>query len=278
MTWDKAFDVMAAQFKRVLKEKGPTAVGMVGSGQWTVWEGYAANKLMKAGFRTNNIDPNARHCMASAVAGFMRTFGVDEPMGCYDDIEVRRRLRAVGLEHGRDAPDPVDPGHGPPPFDAACPSVAVLSTFAHRTFELADLPIIFTPQTDLAILNYIANYIISNNKVNKDFVDKHTVFKQGVTDIGYGLRPDHPLQKKAKNAADPNAAKPITFDEFARFVAKYDVATLSKLSGVPRGQGSSSWPTSTRTPTSRWCRSGPWASTSTRAAAGPTTWSTTSTC
>ncbi len=62
-------------------------VGMFGSGQWTVWEGYAAAKFMKAGFRSNNIDPNARHCMASAVAGFIRTFGIDEPMGCYDDLE-----------------------------------------------------------------------------------------------------------------------------------------------------------------------------------------------
>src|SRR3546814_3226264 len=85
VSWDEAFDVMAAQFKRTLKDKGPTAVGMFGSGQWTVWEGYAANKLFKAGFRSNNIDPNARHCMASAVMGFMRTFGMDEPMGCYDD-------------------------------------------------------------------------------------------------------------------------------------------------------------------------------------------------
>jgi nitrate reductase NapA len=34
---------------------------------------------MKAGFRTNNLDPNARHCMASAVAAFMQTFGIDEP-------------------------------------------------------------------------------------------------------------------------------------------------------------------------------------------------------
>jgi len=42
---------------------------------------------MKAGFRSNNIDPNARHCMASAVGGFMRSFGIDEPMGCYDDFE-----------------------------------------------------------------------------------------------------------------------------------------------------------------------------------------------
>jgi nitrate reductase NapA len=38
--------------------------------------------------------------------------------------------------------------------------VAVLSTFEHRSFELADIPVIFKPQTDLAILNYIANHII----------------------------------------------------------------------------------------------------------------------
>ena len=34
VSWDQAFDVMAEQFKRVLKDKGPEAVGMFGSGQW----------------------------------------------------------------------------------------------------------------------------------------------------------------------------------------------------------------------------------------------------
>ncbi|MGJ7043370.1 anaerobic selenocysteine-containing dehydrogenase [Shinella sp. BE166] len=85
--WEEAFDVMAEQAKKVLKEKGPTALGMFGSGQWTIFEGYAATKLMRAGFRSNNLDPNARHCMASAAYAFMRTFGMDEPMGCYDDFE-----------------------------------------------------------------------------------------------------------------------------------------------------------------------------------------------
>ena len=78
---------MAEKAKQVLREKGPTAVGMFGSGQWTIFEGYAATKLMRAGFRSNNLDPNARHCMASAAVAFMRTFGMDEPMGCYDDFE-----------------------------------------------------------------------------------------------------------------------------------------------------------------------------------------------
>jgi nitrate reductase NapA len=63
VTWDEAFDVMAGQAKRVLKAKGPTALGMFMSGQSTIWEGYAATKLMRAGFRSNNLDPNARHCI-----------------------------------------------------------------------------------------------------------------------------------------------------------------------------------------------------------------------
>src|SRR5690348_2923080 len=53
VSWDEAFDVMASKAKQILKEKGPTAIGMFGSGQWTIWEGYAATKLMRAGFRSN---------------------------------------------------------------------------------------------------------------------------------------------------------------------------------------------------------------------------------
>ncbi|SPS02062.1 periplasmic nitrate reductase subunit alpha [Cupriavidus taiwanensis] len=235
VTWERAFDEMELQFKRVLKEKGPTAVGMFGSGQWTVWEGYAASKLYKAGFRSNNIDPNARHCMASAVQGFMRTFGMDEPMGCYDDFEAADAFVLWGSNMAEMHPilwtRITDRRLSHPKT-----RVAVLSTFTHRSFDLADIPVIFKPQTDLAMMNYIAHYIIKNNKVNKDFVNKHTVFKEGVTDIGYGLRPDHPLQKAAKNAADPGASRPISFDDFARFVAKYDADTVSKLSGVPKAK------------------------------------------
>jgi len=234
VSWDEAFDVMAQQWKRVLKEKGPEAVGMFGSGQWTIWEGYAAAKLFKAGFRSNNIDPNARHCMASAVAGFMRTFGMDEPMGCYDDIEAADAFVLWGANMAEMHPvlwtRVTDRRMSAPKTT----KVAVLSVFEHRSFDLADLPIIFTPQTDLAILNYIANYIIRTKRVNREFVERHVAFRLGNTDIGYGLRPEHPLQKAAHNAADAGGAKPMTFDEYAKFVAKYDAAYVTKLSGVPK--------------------------------------------
>ena len=233
VSWDRAFDIMAEKWKAALRDKGPSGVGMFGSGQWTIWEGYAASKLMKAGFRSNNLDPNARHCMASAAVGFMRTFGMDEPMGCYDDIEQADAFVLWGSNMAEMHPV-LWQRMSDRRLSEPNTRVAVLSTFENRSFELADLPIVFTPQTDLAILNYIANHIIRTNRVNRDFVTKHVTFKRGNIDIGYGLRPEHPLQKAAKNAADPGGSQPMTFDEFAKFVSTYDVAYASKLSGVPR--------------------------------------------
>ncbi len=233
VSWNRAFDIMEEKFKKALREKGPTAVGMFGSGQWTVWEGYAAAKLYKAGFRSNNIDPNARHCMASAAAGFMRTFGMDEPMGCYDDMESADAFVLWGSNMAEMHPvlwTRVTDRR----LSASHVKVAVLSTFENRCFDLADLPIVFTPQADLAILNYIARYIIEHDRVDWDFVNKHVNFKRGNTDIGYGLRPEHPLQQKAKNADRAGEAQPMTYEEYAEFVKAYDAESVSKLSGVPK--------------------------------------------
>ncbi|MBE1282656.1 MAG: nitrate reductase catalytic subunit NapA [Rhodobacteraceae bacterium] len=231
VSWDEAFDIMAEKWKAAIDKKGPTSVGMFGSGQWTVWEGYAAAKFMKAGLRSNNIDPNARHCMASAVVGFMRTFGIDEPMGCYDDFEHADTFVLWGSNMAEMHPilwsRLTDTRLTKPGAE-----VHVLSTFEHRSFELADNGMIFEPQTDLAILNYIANYIIQNDAVNWDFVDKHVNFTKTATDIGYGLRDEHPLQQAAAN---PNSGKleKIGFEEYKEYVSEYTLEKVSELSGVP---------------------------------------------
>ena len=243
ISWDQAFDIMEQKWKKAIKEHGPDSVAMFGSGQWTVWEGYAASKLMKAGFRTNNLDPNARHCMASAVAGFMRTFGIDEPMGCYDDIENTDTVVLWGSNMAEMHPILWSRITDRRLSKEGC-QVHVLSTFEHRSYELADNPMIFVPQTDLAILNYICNHIIQAGKVNKAFVERNVKFKIGEGDIGFGLRPNHPLEAKAtsngypgadgKPKGDTGAAKDCSFDDFAKFVSEYTLEKVSKLSGVPQ--------------------------------------------
>ncbi len=83
------------------------------SGQQPITEGYACAKFIKAGLLSNNVDPNARLCMASAVVGFMNVFQTDEPAGCYADLDERRRVRHLGRQHGRGAPHAVLAPDGP---------------------------------------------------------------------------------------------------------------------------------------------------------------------
>ena len=264
VSWERAFDEMERQFKRVHSELGPTGVGIMGSGQYTIPEGYAAVKLLKAGWRSNNLDPNARHCMASAVAAFMQVYGIDEPSGCYDDIELTNAVVTWGanmaemhpmlwarvVDHRLRTPD--------------C-TIVNLTTYSNRTSEAADLELVIAPQTDLAIWNYIAREIVLRDAVDHDFVDRHCVFATGPTDIGFGmptsdahafpaeldtlarqrvvtltrdeaiaqgLDPSAEHVVEQKSAASAGAHWLITFEEFKKGLEPY---TLDFVAGLAKG-------------------------------------------
>ena len=190
---------------------------------------------MRAGFRSNNLDPNARHCMASAAFAFMRTFGMDEPMGCYDDFEAADAFVLWGSNMAEMHPilwtRLTDRRLGHPHV-----KVAVLSTFTNRSSDLADIPIVFKPGTDLAILNYIANHIISTGRVNQDFVNNHTSFVRGRD--RYRLRP---AVRRIRSSRRPRA-RPI-LARLSRSISMPMPTSsritrsqkVSELSGVERG-------------------------------------------
>ena len=63
-------------------------------------------------------------------------------------------------------------------------------TYTHRTSDLADIEIIFSPNTDLALWNYIAHEIVYNHPeaIDWDFVKQNIIFAAGPVNIGYGMR------------------------------------------------------------------------------------------
>ncbi len=190
VSWERAFDEMEVHIKKALKASGPEGVGVFASGQYTVMEGYAAQKMMKGGFRSNAIDPNARHCMASAVVGFYQTFGIDEPSGCYDDIELTDTIVSWGSNMAEMHPILWSRVTDRKLSDPDRVKVINISTYRHRTSDLADEEIIFTPHSDLAMWNYIAREIVYNNPeaIDWDFVNKHMVFCASPVNMGYGMR------------------------------------------------------------------------------------------
>jgi len=222
-SWEEAMTLIAAKFKEAIEKHGPDSVAIYGSGQWTVFEGYAASKLFKGGIGTNNIEPNARLCMASAVTGFMTTFASDEPMGVYDDLDLGDTYFLWGANMAE---------CHPVLFSRLIdnrlknPNVKIIDfgTRRTRTSQMADKYIKFNPQTDLALLNAIAHVIVKEKLYDEKFIKNHVVFKKGKTNIGYGL------EDKFKFADDP---KPMTFEEYAEFLKTYTPEYASKLSGVP---------------------------------------------
>ncbi|MCH7987266.1 MAG: molybdopterin-dependent oxidoreductase, partial [Acidobacteria bacterium] len=222
-SWDEALDLIAARFQETLAAHGPTAVAMYGSGQWTISDGYVASKWFRAGMGSNNVEANARLCMASAVTGFITSFGLDEPMGNYDDLEAADVLVLWGnnmaemhpvlfsriLESRRQRPE-----------------VRVIDIGTRRTptTEWADQFIPMQPQGDLALANAIAHVIIESDRVNQDFVRAHTVFRRGKENIGYGLEDNFKFKDQPVE---------MDFDQFRAYLADYTPEKAAGPSGVP---------------------------------------------
>ncbi len=223
-TMNEALDLVAERFNTLIKQFGNNAIAIYGSGQWTIQDAYAASKWMRAGIGSNNIEANARLCMASAVAGFLTTFGKDEPMGCYDDFEHGDVFVFWGNNMAET--HPVLFSRILTRREKIPQTVLVdLATRRSRTSEKSDIYLEFKPQTDLAIANAIAREIIANNWINHDFVNKHCTFKRGEEDIGYGLR--------GTASTDPTAAELVDFQSYRQYVDKYTAEYVEKISGIP---------------------------------------------
>lgn len=222
-SWDEALDLVARQFKQTLEVYGPTAVAIYGSGQWTLSDGYVASKWFRAGMGSNNVEANARLCMASAVTGFLTSFGMDEPMGCYDDLEMADVLVLWGnnmaemhpvlfsriLESRRQRPE-----------------VRIIDIGTRRTptTEWADEFVPIQPNGDLALANAIAHCVLESGRMNPDFVRAHTVFRRGKENIGYGLE---------DNFSFTDQPRQMTIEEFKGYLAAYSPEKAAGPSGVP---------------------------------------------
>jgi nitrate reductase NapA len=177
-SWDEAMDLVTSKFKEAIQKFGPDAVGFYGSGQALTEESYVANKLFKAGLRTNNVDGNPRLCMASATAGYVSTYGKDEPMGCYEDIDHADVFLIVGSNTAEAHPilfrrivRRKETGRNV--------KVIVLDPRRTPTSRIADLHLAFTPGTDLAIMNAMARVLFAEGLVDDAFLRDHVAFGEG---------------------------------------------------------------------------------------------------
>ncbi len=206
-TWDEALDLTASKFKDAIQKDGPSAVGYYGSGQALTEETYLANKIFKAGLKSNNVEGNPRLCMASAVGGYVTTFGKDEPCGSYDDIDSATCLFIIGSNTSECHPILFKRIAARKQSD---PNVKIIVVDPRKTntARIADMHVAFIPGTDLALLNAMAYVIIQEEMDNYRFHSKYVNFMDN---------------KKNK----------LSFEDYQKFLAGYTPEKVEKISGVP---------------------------------------------
>jgi nitrate reductase (cytochrome) len=233
ISWDEALDLVAQKYTEALATHGKDSVAVYGSGQWAVFDGYAALKWVKGGMRSNQLESNARLCMASAVGGFMSQFQSDEPMGCYEDLEAADDVVLWGnnmaemhpilfsrvLESKRKRP-------GNRLID--------ISTRLTPTSDYADMHIEIRPGTDLALANGVLHLLLAKNAIDEAFIAENVVFKRGIEDItqiGYGA-----FGEQAERYTFQDALTDSSLADLHLFFADYTPAKVSEISGVPAQQ------------------------------------------
>lgn len=207
VSWDEAMEFAVKNFKAAVDEKGPNGIAYYGSGQALTEESYLANKIWKAGFRTNNVDGNPRLCMASAVGGYTTTFGKDEPMGTYHDIDDASCFFIIGSNTSE--------AH-PVLFRRIAqrkqhsPNVTIIVADPRRTntSRIADMHVHFTAGTDLALLNGMAHVIIREELDDYRFHSKYVAFKD-------------------------NEGNDKSFEDYVEFLEDYTPDKVEEITGIP---------------------------------------------
>jgi nitrate reductase (cytochrome) len=204
-SWEEAMSLVAGTFKQTIETHGPDAVAFYGSGQAQTEESYLANKLFKGCIGTNNIDGNPRLCMASAVAGYIQSFGSDEPIGTYDDFEHADLFFIIGSNTAEAHPVLYERLVS---RKQAAPGTKFIFVDPRKTptNRIVDLHLQVKPGYDLAVMNAIAHVLVKENLIDEQFIKDSVNFNDG--------------------------QKEISFDEYKQFLQKYTPEYAAAQAGI----------------------------------------------
>ncbi|TIN08590.1 formate dehydrogenase subunit alpha [Mesorhizobium sp.] len=96
VSWEEALTHTANEFRRIQYQYGRTSIGGITSSRCTNEETYLVQKLIRQGFRNNNVDTCARVCHSPTGYGLGQTFGTSAGTQDFDSIEQTDVVMIIG--------------------------------------------------------------------------------------------------------------------------------------------------------------------------------------
>jgi assimilatory nitrate reductase catalytic subunit len=196
VSWTEALDRTASEIRRIQKEHGLDAFGLISGASLTNEKAYLMGKFARVAVRTANIDYNGRLCMVSAAAASKKILGIDRSANPWSDIPKSEVILVAGANVGECAPITTEY------LWQARENGAKLIVLDPRMTPIArtvDLFIPVRPGGDIGVFNGMLHVMIERGWVDRAFIREHTT----------------------------------GFEEVERIVAKYTPDYAAKIAGVP---------------------------------------------
>ena len=196
-TWDEAYDFIAEKLTGILKQHGPDSIAGISSARCTNEENYIMQKFIRAVIGTNNIDCCARVCHSPTALGMQRSFGTGAATNSVEDIKYTDCIMVIGA-NPTDA-HPVTGAKIKQFFMKGKPTI-VIDPRRTELARYATYHLQLRPGTNVALLNMMMYYIITEKLEAKEFIENRT---EGYSD-------------------------------FCNQILKVDIAEMEKITGVDR--------------------------------------------
>ncbi len=171
VSWDEAFTHAACEFRRIQAEYGRDSIGGITSSRCTNEETFLVQKLVRAGFGTNNVDTCARVCHSPTGYGLKHTLGESAGTQEFVSVEQADVILVIGAS----------PTEAHPVFASQMKrrlrAGARLIVIDPRAIALvksphvqADYHLRLLPGTNVAVINALAHVVVTEGLTREEFI------------------------------------------------------------------------------------------------------------
>ena len=170
-TWDEALDQAANGLREIRDRDGGGALAGFGSAKGSNEEAYLFQKLVRTGFRTNNVDHCTRLCHASSVAALLEGIGSGAVSNQVSDVDQAEVVVIIGsnttTNHPVAATFMKNAARAGVKLIVMDPIETDIARHAHHFLK-------FKADTDVALLKGMMHTIVDEGLVDRDFIERRT--------------------------------------------------------------------------------------------------------
>jgi formate dehydrogenase major subunit len=172
VSWDEVYDYITEKLTHFKSKFGPDSIAGISSSRCTNEENYLMQKFFRAVIQTNNIDGCARVCHSPTALGMQRTYGTGAATNSIDDLKDTNCIMVIGAN-----PTDAHPVTGAKLKQFAMKQDNITIVIDPRKTEIAKYAtyhLALRPGTNVAVLNMMMYYIITEGLVDESFIENRT--------------------------------------------------------------------------------------------------------